>query len=239
MSKEQSNPRGRSQGRRTAVAPLWICGATILAVGMLAVGCGERLREEDPQTAASAVANAPTSKMNVNLDASKLDPNHKYAQSGQFTVGGLFYRRAEPLDATVNVTVQTAADGKAARGYDIDLANVRGSTVKVLMSDDGYLSAFVPGEGPVQFQTSNPNVKAMTVEGPSGPRACYIGKDVLDGQLQFALCDLQTPQPVMTFLDAQPGTTTAGAAGAEGAAPAAPEAGKPEASQSEAAPPAK
>jgi hypothetical protein len=231
MSKEQSNPR--------AVAPLWICGVSILAAGILAVGCGERLREEDPQTAASAVANAPTSKMNVTLDASKLDPNHKYAQSGQFTVGGLFFRRAEPLDTTVNVTVQTAADGKSARLYDIDLANVRGSTVKVLMSDDGYLSAFVPGEGAVQFQTSNPNVKAMTVEGPNGPRACYIGKDVLEGQLQFALCDLQTPQPVMTFLDAQPGTTAAAPAGAEGAAPAAPEAGKPEASQTESAAPAK
>ena len=70
------------------------------------------------------------------------------------------------------------------------------------------------------FQTSNANVKAVSLEQPGqAPSTCYFGKEVLDGKIRFALCDLQTETPRIAFVDAVP--EAAPAAGAPAAEPAA------------------
>lgn len=191
-------------------------GASVL----LGLGCGPRL-SAPAESPTAQFADTPVAKMTVSLGSAKLDENHKFAASGQFTVGGLFYKGADAQEAPVKVTVQPAADGKVARTYDIDLTGVAGATAKVLMSDDGYLSVLVPATAgaPPQFQTSNANVSATSVNVPGGqPRTCYTGKDILEGQIRFAICDLQA-QPVMVFLDAEP-EPAVGAAPPAGAATA-------------------
>jgi hypothetical protein len=68
------------------------------------------------------------------------------------------------------------------------------------------LSVSIPSGGaPPQFQTSNENVKAQPVAlAGQGESTCYLGKDILDGQVRLALCELQTPQPRLVFVDAEP-----------------------------------
>jgi hypothetical protein len=214
-----------SQNSKQTRDRLTLSGATLLgALALLGVGCGPRL-SAPPESPTDQLANTPVAKMTVNLGAAKLDEHHKFAASGQFTVAGLFYKGADAEEVPVKVTVQPAADGTLARSYDLDLTAVAGTTAKVLMSDGGYLSVLVPptAGAPAQFQTSNPNVTATSVAVPGGqPRTCYTGKDILEGQIRFALCDLQA-QPVMVFLDAEP-EPAAGAAAPAGAAAAAPEA---------------
>jgi hypothetical protein len=193
-----------------------------LGVMALAVGCGPRLQRPADGAKAPAVE-APVAEMVVQLDAAKLDAERKYKESGQFTVDGLFYKDGASQPATVKVTLQEAA-GRVARAYDIDLASVAGSSAKVEMWDDGFLSVAVPDAAgtPPLFSTSNENVKAVSLEVPGmEPRTCYFGKQILDGQIRFALCDLQSPQPMIAFVDAAP-EAPAPASGAAPATPAAP-----------------
>lgn len=176
---------------------------------VLAAACGPRLRPPaDTAAAAGAPAvEAPVAKMTVQLDASKLDANRKHAQSGKFVVDGLFFKEGLSQPATVNVTLHEAG-GSLARAYDIELADLAGAAAQVEMWDDGFLTVLIPASGePPQFQTSNTSVKAAEVAVPGKPgqsRACYYGKDVLEGQIRFALCELQSPAPVMTFVDVEP-----------------------------------
>jgi hypothetical protein len=144
--------------------------------------------------------------MTVQLDASKLDEAHKYKEPGTFTVSGLFFKDGEPRPVTVKVTPY-AEGGKLTHGYELDLAGVEGASATVEMWDDGVLSVnapSTPGAAP-QFQTSNENVKAVPVvlPGGQGESTCYLGKDVVDGQVRLALCALQTPQPQLVFVDAE------------------------------------
>jgi hypothetical protein len=166
--------------------------------------------------------------MTLQLDASKVDANRKYTQSGQLMVDGLFFKEGLSHPATVKVTVHEA-EGKITRGYDIELSDLADTSAKVEMWDDGMLSVLLAASGTApQFQTSNTSVKAVEAPVPGKPgevRACYYGKEVLEGQLRFALCDLQTPKPVLTFVDveaeapaAAPGATPAAAPGATPAA---------------------
>lgn len=175
----------------------------------LSVGCGPRLRPAADATADASEAppaEAPVAQMTAQLDASKLDAHRKYNQSGQFMVDGLFFKDGLSQPATVEVTVHDAG-GTPARSYDIELVDLAGANAKVEMWDDGFLSVFVPQSGAApQLQTSNENVKAIAVPVPGKPgesSTCYLGKEVLEGQLRFALCELQTPAPVMTFVDAE------------------------------------
>jgi hypothetical protein len=185
-------------------------------------GCGPRLRHADAPKATTAIEEAPVAKIAVQYDASKLDANHKYSDSGQFTVNGLFFESGQPKPATVKVT-RYEADGKVSRGYTIDLGEILGASAKVEMWDDGFLSLTIPktpDQAPL-FQTSNTNIKAVTVEVPGAPgqtRVCYYGKDILEGQIRFALCDLQTAKPVLAFVDAEPEAPAAAPAPAPAAA---------------------
>jgi len=199
-------------------------GGVLLA--LLSSGCGERLRHTDT---AAAPPEAPVAKINVTLDAAKVDADHKYKSNGQFAVSGLFYKDNESVDATVLVNVSDAG-GKLSRTYDFDYASVAGSTAKVEMWDGGFLTVVVPNGGAdPQFQTSNPNVKAVGVTLPSGESTCYFGKGTVDGDLRLALCSLETPKPALRFVDGAgiPATPPSGEAApevpaADGAAPAAP-----------------
>jgi hypothetical protein len=198
-----------------------------LGVVALALGCGPRLQGA-AEVAQAPAAEAPVAEMVVQLDAAKLDAERKYKEAGQFAVDGLFYKDGASQPATVKVTLQEAA-GRVARAYDIDLSSVAGSSAKVEMWDDGFLSVAVPdGAGtPPLFSTSNANVKVVSLEVPGmEPRTCYFGKQILDGQIRFALCDLQSPQPMMAFVDAVP---EAPASGAAPKAPAPPSGAAPEA----------
>jgi hypothetical protein len=197
-----------------------------LVVVALSVGCGPRLRRPADAPAASAeapVVDAPIAKMTLQLDASKVDANRKYTQSGQLMVDGLFFKDGLSHPATVKVTVHEA-EGKVTRAYDIELADLAGTSAKVEMWDDGLLSVLMAASGAApQFQTSNTNVKAVEVAVPGKPgevRACYYGKEVLEGQIRFALCDLQSPTPVMTFVDVEAETPAAAPAGVPEGAPA-------------------
>jgi hypothetical protein len=183
-----------------------ILGGVLLA--SLAVGCGPRLRHADAPKATTAIEEAPLAKIVVKYDASKLDATHKYADSGPLMVEGLFFEGGQAKPATVKVT-RYEANGKVSRSYDVDVSQLLGASAKVEMWDDGFLSLTIPkaaDQAPL-FQTSNTNVKAVTVEVPGAPgqtRVCYYGKDILEGQIRFALCDLQTAKPLITFVDAEP-----------------------------------
>lgn len=194
----------------------------LLIVG-IGVGCGPRLRHEADAPKAAAAVDVPVAKMSVQLDPAKLDEAHKYKEGGKFTVSGLFYKDGEPQDATVNVTPFTA-DGKVSHGYEVDLTNLAGANAKVEMWDDGFLTVVIPPspDTPPQFATSNTSIKAVDVPVPGGhgeSHTCYFGKEVLDGQLRLALCDLQTPQPKLAFVD---GENVPAAPPAAETAPAAP-----------------
>jgi hypothetical protein len=173
-----------------------LCSSVLLAA--LASGCGERLRHTDTP---AAPPEAPLAKINVTLDATKLDADHKYTSNGQFKVSGLFYKDNESVDATVLVAVKDEA-GKLSRTYDFDYAGVAGTTAKVEMWDAGFLTVVVPnGGGEPQFQTSNPNIKAVGVTLPGGESTCYFAKGTVDGDLRLALCSLETPKPALRFVD--------------------------------------
>jgi hypothetical protein len=178
-----------------------------LVVLVLASGCGPRLRPAaDAPVGAAAAANTPVAKMSVRYEDAKLDTEHKYTADGQFTVGGLFYKDGEPTDAVVKVSLKNA-DGVVSRAYEIDLAPLAGASAKVEMWDDGLLTVVIPpGDAPKPgFETSNPNIKAASLEQPGqAPSTCYFGKEVLDGKIRFALCELQTEAPRLAFVDAVP-----------------------------------
>jgi len=188
----------------------------------LASACGPRLKRADDATgAASALPEVPVAKMSVKYEDNKLDAEHKYTEDGQFTVSGLFYKDDQPTDATVKVALQKS-DAGLSRAYTIDVAALQGAAAKVEMWDDGFLTVVIPNTEAPQpgFQTSNANVKAVSLEQPGqAPSTCYFGKEVLDGKIRFALCDLQTETPRIAFVDAVP--EAAPAAGAPAAEPAA------------------
>jgi hypothetical protein len=193
----------------------------------LAIGCGPRLKHAEAPDAATAAAEAPLAKISVKYDESKLGADRKYTEDGQFTVSGLFYKDGEPKDATVKVALQKS-DTAVTRSYSIDLAEVAGTSTKIEMWDDGFLTVVIPaGESPKPgFATSNQNIKAVSLEAPGqAPSTCYFGKEVFDGQIRFALCELQTDSPRVSFVDAVPDPAAAPAPAAEPAAaePAAPE----------------
>ena len=213
----QSVPCGRVLSGRV------LSGTVMLAV--LSSGCGERLRHTDTP---GAPPEAPLAKINVTLDATKLDANHKYTQNGQFRVSGLFYKETESVDATVLVAVKDDA-GKISHTYDFDYGGVAGTTARVEMWDAGFLTVAVPNGGAEPaFGTSNPNLKAVTVALPSGESTCYFAKGTVDGDLRLALCALETQKPVLRFVDgagipASPPPSGEAPAEAPAAAPAAPE----------------
>lgn len=204
----------------------------LLAVAVLAAGCGPRLSKK-PGEAESPTANLgdiPLAKMAVQVDPAKLDANQKLAADGEFKVAGLFYKDKEPVDATVKVTLHPK-DNTVLRSYVVDVDSVRGAGAKVEMSDGGTLTVVVPDEEAAVpgFETSNPNIQAMGVELPGGtePSTCYLGKDLLETSIKFALCDLggNGKPPILRFIDAPPeapaAAPAAGEAPATGAAPAA------------------
>jgi hypothetical protein len=189
----------------------------------LASACGPRLKRADDASSgtASALPEVPVAKMSVKYEDSKLDAEHKYTEDGQFTVSGLFYKDDQPTDATVKVALQKS-DAGLSRAYTIDVAALQGAAAKVEMWDDGFLTVVIPDtEAPKPgFQTSNQNVKAVSLEQPGqAASTCYFGKEILDGKIRFALCDLQTETPRIAFVDAVP--EAAPAAGAPAAEPAA------------------
>lgn len=178
-----------------------------LVLVALASGCGERLKRADDPTSAAALPDAPVAKISVQYEEAKLDSEHKYTSDGQFKVAGLFYKDGEPQDATVKVSLKTVEGGTVIRVYDLDLAEIAGTVAKVEMWDDGFLTVAIPsGDAPKPgFQTSNENIKAAALEIPGqAPSTCYFGKEVLDGQIRFALCELQTESPRLAFVDAVP-----------------------------------
>ena len=179
-----------------------------LVVLALAQGCGPRLRHADANApATTTAAEAPLAKMSVKYDQAKVGADHKYTQDGTFVVSGLFYDAAgNPKDATVKVALQNNA-GQTTRSYAVDVSTLAGSQAKVEMWDDGFLTVVIPeGENPTPgFQTSNPNIKAAALAEPGKePSTCYFGKEVLEGDLRLALCDLQTPSPRLAFVDSTP-----------------------------------
>ena len=182
-----------------------ILGSLLLVA--LASACGPRLKGADsPSSTAGALPDAPVAKMSVKYDETKLDAEHKYTEDGQFTVSGLFYKDGEPKDATVKVALQKS-DAGVSRAYALDLAELQGTAAKVEMWDDGFLTVVIPeAEAPKPgFQTSNQNIKAVSLEVPGqAPSTCYFGKEILDGKIRFALCDLQTESPRVAFVDAVP-----------------------------------
>ena len=174
----------------------------------LASGCGPRLRHADAAAPATTTApEAPLAKMTVQYDTTKVGADKKYTQEGSFTVAGLFYDASgAPKDATVKVALQTT-EGQTVRSYAVDLATLAGTQAKVEMWDDGFLTVVIPeGENAKPgFQTSNPNIKAAALAVPGqAPSTCYFGKDVLEGDLRIALCDLQTESPRLAFVDSTP-----------------------------------
>lgn len=201
-------------------------GLLLGGVGLLTVACGPRLRhaEEPKQEQAAALPDAPVANITVkHADPSKVDANGKYTQPGSFTVDGLFYKDGQPQSVTVNVTVHEH-NGSKHRAYNLDLAPLGGTVAKVEMWDDGFLTVVIPaaesGAPQPQFQTSNENVKAAGLElgdKAGEPSTCYFSKQVVEGKLRFALCDLQGQTPRVVFVDAP----------AEAAAPEAPAAGAP------------
>jgi len=217
-------PRGESY--RDAMLTR-LSGGSMLVALILGCGtwlaCGPRLRHDDKPPPASEI---PSAKIGVEVDPSKLDASHKLAADGQFKVTGLFFKNGESQDATVNVTL-SQKDGATFRNYVLDLGTVKGAAAKIDMWDDGTLTIIVPDkDDPVPgFETSNKNIKAVAVEFPGAtePSTCYFGKDIVDMQIRFALCDLGGGKPpTVHFVDAQPDapSATAPAAGAA-AAPAA------------------
>jgi hypothetical protein len=202
----------------------------LLAVATLVLGCGPRLSKK-PGEAESPTANLgdiPLATMAVQVDPAKLDANKKLAADGEFKVAGLFYKDKEPVEATVKVTLHPK-DNVVMRSYVVDLNSVRGAGAKVEMSDGGTLTVVVPDEESAVpgFETSNPNIQAMGVELPGGtePSTCYLGKDLLETSIKFALCDLggNGKPPVLRFIDAPSEAAAAPATGeapATGAAPA-------------------
>lgn len=201
---------------------------------VLASGCGPRLkRDPNAPVAVKDLPNVPVAKMTVQYDTAKLDAAHKYTADGQFTVGGLFYDKdGAAKDAVVKVSLKSEGGQVVSRAYEIELPSVAGTAAKVEMWDDGFLTVVVEdGEAPkAGFETSNPNIKAVSLEQPGqSASTCYFGKEVLDGQIRLALCDLPE-SPRVTFVDAVPDASSAPAAGeaapAGDAAPAAPEAPK-------------
>jgi len=194
-----------------------------LVLMALVSGCGPRLKKADDATGAAALPDAPVAKINVQYEQAKLDAEHKYTSDGQFKVGGLFYKDGEPKEATVKVSLKTIEGGTVIRMYDLDLVELAGTVAKVEMWDDGFLTVAIPeGDAPKPgFQTSLENIKAAGLEIPGqAPSTCYFGKEVLDGQIRFALCELQTDSPRLAFVDAVPEAPAQGAAPAEaGAAP--------------------
>jgi hypothetical protein len=196
-----------------------------LVLVALVSGCGPRLRHDAKPPAASEI---PSAQMVVQVEPAKLDATHKLAADGAFKVSGLFFKDGQPQDATVNVTL-TQKDGATFRNYVLDASSVKGSAAKVDMWDDGTLTILVPDkDDPVPgFETSNKEIKAVAVEFPGAPEpsTCYYGKDILDMQIRFALCDLGgNKPPALRFVDAQPDAPSADApaAAAPPAAPAAP-----------------
>lgn len=189
-------------------------------------GCGPRLRRpSDAQAAAPVAADAPVADMSVEYDQSKLGPDKKYTEDGQFKVKGLFFKDGEPLDAPVSVALVQAGEGQLSRSYAIDLSAVAGSAARVEMWDDGFLTVVIPSDSPMPgFETSNQNIRAAALEVPGQePSTCYFSKQILEGQLRFALCDLQTEIPRLAFVDAVPDAPSSSpeAAPAQGAPPAA------------------
>jgi hypothetical protein len=183
-----------------------------LMLVVLASGCGPRLRREAEAPAVPG-GDTPVAKMSVTYDPAKVDASHKYTQDGQFTVAGLFYKDGQPKDAIVKVSLKTADGGQMSRAYEIELADLAGSSAKVEMWDDGFLTVVIPeGDAPKPgFQTSNANIKAASFEAAGqAPSTCYFGKEVLDGQIRFALCELQTESPRLAFVDAVPEAPAAG-----------------------------
>lgn len=180
-----------------------------LVLVALASGCGPRLRHADASSpsASTTAPEPPLAKISLKYDAAKVGADHKYTQDGSFTVSGLFYDKdGAPKDATVNVALQTA-DGQTSRAYALDMAPLVGVQAKVEMWDDGFLTVVIPeGENPKPgFQTSNQNIKAAALAIPGKePSTCYFGKDVLEGDLRLALCDLQTDSPRLAFVDSTP-----------------------------------
>jgi hypothetical protein len=201
---------------------------------VLASGCGPRLkRDANAPLSVSGLPDVPVAKMTVQYDTAKLDAAHKYTSDGQFTVAGLFYDKdGAAKDALVKVSLKSEGGQVVSRAYEIELPSVAGTAAKVEMWDDGFLTVVVPeGEAPkAGFETSNPDIKAVTLE-QAGQTAstCYFGKEVLDGQIRLALCDLPEA-PRVTFVDAVPDPAAAApaapaateAAPATGAAPEAP-----------------
>jgi hypothetical protein len=178
-----------------------VAGVLVLFV---ASACGPRLRHE-AEAPSTPGADTPVANMAVSYDPAKLDAAHKYTQDGQFTVTGLFYKDGQPKDAIVKVALKPADGGQFSRAYELDLADLAGSSAKVEMWDDGFLTVVIPsGEAPKPgFQTSNTNIKAASLEqAGQAPSTCYFGKQVLDGQIRFALCELQTESPRLAFVDA-------------------------------------
>lgn len=176
-------------------------GLFILA---LLVACGPRLRSTT--AADKAVVEPPVAKLSLQFDAAKLDENHKYKEGGKFTVAGLFFKAGQPEEATVNVTLAEQA-GKVTRAYDLELENLGGAQAKVEMWDGGFLTVSIPDKGAPAplFETSNESIRAVGVPlaGGQGPEStCYFAKEVLDGQLRFALCELQSQEPRLAFVDA-------------------------------------
>ena len=175
----------------------------------LASGCGERLRHADANSPATeqTAPEAPLAKMSVKYDQAKVGADHKYTQDGTFVVSGLFYdAEGNPKDATVKVALSNN-EGQTTRSYAVDISTLAGSQAKVEMWDDGFLTVVIPeGENPTPgFQTSTPNIKAAALAEPGKePSTCYFGKDVLEGELRLALCDLQTPSPRLAFVDSTP-----------------------------------
>ncbi|MEO8181821.1 MAG: hypothetical protein ABI895_23555 [Deltaproteobacteria bacterium] len=216
-----------------------------LMVMALVSGCGARLGHDAKPPDASKI---PPAQMVVQVEPAKLDATHKLAADGAFKVSGLFFKDEQPQDATVNVTL-SQKDGATFRNYVVDLSTVKGAAAKVDMWDDGTLTILVPDQDdPVPgFETSNKNIKAVAMEFPgvAEPSTCYYGKDILDTQIRFALCDLGgNKPPTLRFVDAQPDSpsaaTPAGATPADGAAsPAAPSPAAPSASAAAPAAPAK
>ncbi|HTV21851.1 MAG TPA: hypothetical protein VMG12_24345 [Polyangiaceae bacterium] len=202
-----------------------------LVVLVLASGCGPALKRNPnaPTGSASNLPDAPLAQMKVQYDAAKLDAAHKYNADGQFTVSGLFFDKdGAAKDAIVKVSLKSEGGQVVSRAYEIELPSVAGTAAKVPMWDDGLLTVVIPeGDAPKPgFQTSNEQIKAVSLEQPGqAASTCYFGKEVLDGQIRFALCELQTDSPRVAFVDAVPDAPAAGpeAAPAGEAAPAAPE----------------
>ena len=198
-----------------------------LVLVALVSGCGPRLGGHDAKP--PAASEIPPAQMVLQVDPAKLDATHKLAADGAFKVSGLFFKDGQPQDTTVNVTL-TQKDGATFRSYVVDMSHIKGAAAKIDMWDDGTLTILVPDrDDPVPgFETSNKNIKAVSVEFPGAtePSTCYFGKDILDTQIRFALCDLGgSKPPALRFVDATPDQVSGGAAPADGAAgggPAAP-----------------